>query len=475
MSLGTSRFSWLALPVFLPLGLLISVEAPYFLLFIVAGIWSIFWLPGFPVGPFMTAKEFFAVGYLASTILHSSLKKNALFNQMFKVPTTWLLVLYVTGSLPGVLLSPAPTTSVTWWARLVASVLIYGTLLYHFVLKPGLIQQVLLIILGSLLPSILLVLIFHLGIFQPFVPPAQFPVRNPVAVGLSPTELELSWSVAYVLPVAIAYWLNTWRNGKSTTWLWAVLSTSLVVTCFLTHGRGGIVAAGLGAMTTMVLMRKNAKGIIALILLAVLLTVLLNATYFTNVLLHTKETGYTPDQLLGQQPYVPFLDIITSGRTKLYQAGIHAFSRAPITGTGLGMFGKQVLVPLGMPDSGAHNLYLSTAIESGIFALLAICITMIYILARYFRLSVKLADESNGFLAAAAYGIVIGSLFNTLIEYGVMFTSLYSGIPFWIALAVIDGLYLTSSGQEKSAAQQISLRTESVSVNRLADSFLVQD
>jgi hypothetical protein len=212
-SIGTSRFLWLALSVFLPLGLVFSTEAPHYLLFIVAGIWSIFWLPGLPVNPFMAAKEYIVIGYLASMILHSSLNKHAMFTQMFKVPTTWLMVMYVITSLPGVLLSPAPTTSFLWWARLVASVLIYGTLLYHFVLKPNLMRQVLLIVLGSLVPSILLVLVFNLGILQPFAPPAQFPVKNPAALGLAPTDLELSWIAAYVLPIAIAYWLNTWKSN----------------------------------------------------------------------------------------------------------------------------------------------------------------------------------------------------------------------------------------------------------------------
>jgi O-antigen ligase len=225
----------------------------------------------------------------------------------------------------------------------------------------------------------------------------------------------------------------------------------------------------------MVLMRKNAKGVISLILAAVLFTVLLNATYFTKILLHTEESGYTAEQILGNQPYVPFLNLVTSGRSSIYQAGIHAFSEAPITGNGLGLFGQRALAPLGLPATGAHSLYLSTAIESGIAALLTICITMIYILVRYYRLSSKLIDGPNGFLAAAAYGIIIGSFFNTLIEYGVMFTSLYSGLPFWISLAVIDGLYMTSNSQEKSQVQQISLRSESVRVNKLADSLLIQD
>ncbi|MBI5892857.1 MAG: O-antigen ligase family protein [Deltaproteobacteria bacterium] len=183
----------------------------------------------------------------------------------------------------------------------------------------------------------------------------------------------------------------------------------LLISLFLTTSRGSFVGFGMAMVTILVFYKsplKNRKAQILLLLLFIGI-----GGYFYSPL--NVKTGS-----------------FDSNRFKLWKLSVKTFQEHPIAGIGLNNYYLSGHEFAGFRH--AHNLYLNTAVQTGVIGLTALAIT---IAGAFLVLQkTKTLKEAEGirqilwFSALGAYAVVLVSgLFNTTLhhEHGMLFTMLF--------------------------------------------------
>ncbi|MDW8316212.1 MAG: O-antigen ligase family protein [Anaerolineae bacterium] len=213
------------------------------------------------------------------------------------------------------------------------------------------------------------------------VPPAGQVLPLPALPRLLPWPLDmhanvLATALAMSLPLAAAFalWQEPVGRPRWTRWAAAAATAVIPVGLLFTQSRGaflGLAAAGL----VMVVLRWRWLALPALGLAA---------------------AGALGLRLAGE-PLVPLLTAGIPGREEVWLRGLAAVEDFPLTGIGLGLFGR--LVPILYPfytlgagpavqPNHAHNLYLQVATDlglPGLVALIAVLLAAAALLGRSWR------------------------------------------------------------------------------------------
>jgi O-antigen ligase len=413
-------------------------SSPKRLLIYVAGIWAIFWVPWVPSGIFLAIKDVVLLAFLVFALALWLFKDRRVFSPLFQTPVSGLLVLLLLTLIPGVFFSDQILSSMGVWLRFAAAAVIYAALLYLFRSRPTFIDRIFKLLVLSVALSAVQVILVQTGILPPLQPPADF-VGDPGLMGFSYRPIGLSWAIAFVMPIAVAFLVRDVRDRRISALFWAPVSIALGIACAMTKGRGGLLAAFLGTAVVLWTMHKGWRGkaLVLAFAAASVLFLVLNPSFVESNLLRGL---YSVDQVTTGSLPTEMVHRLASGRLGIWSVGLDHIQDSPLLGVGLGQFSARLAQPILGVGRHTHNLFLAAAVEGGLFAGLAAVLLFLYILNFYRPSAAGLAGGPHGHLAAACYGVIVASLVSTVVEIGPMFHSLYLGLPFWFALAAVDGL-----------------------------------
>jgi O-antigen ligase len=412
--------------------------SPKRLLIYVAGVWAIFWVPWVPSGVFLTIKEAVLMAFMVFTLALWLFKDRRVFSPLLQTPVSGLLVLLLLTLIPGILVSDEILSSLVIWLRFAAAAVIYAALLYLFKSTPKFIGQVFVVLVLSVALSAVQVILVQTGLLPALQPPAEF-TGDTALMGFSYRPIGLSWAIAFVMPIAVAFLARDFRDRRKSALFWAPVSVALGVACAMTKGRGGLLAAFLGTAVVFWTMHKGWRGkaLVLAFAAASVLFLVLNPSFVESNLLRGL---YSVDQVASGSLPTEMVYRLTSGRLRLWSVSLDHIRDSPLLGVGLGQFSTRLANPILGIGRHTHNLFLAAAVEGGVFAGLAAVLLFLYILNFYRPSAAGLAGGPQAHLAAACYGVIVASLVSAVLEIGPMFHSLYLGLPFWFALAAVDGL-----------------------------------
>lgn len=417
--------------------LVIGFAAPQLLLLLVAGVWPIYWIPGFSAIVVLDAKDILLIVFIVSVIVRAFVIERASLKQLVETPASRILLLLILVTLTGVVFSPTPNTSLLVWIRFVVAFFLYWCLRYVFLSfsKTALILPRLLVL--PVLFLVIYVVLAKLGFFSPFVPPSEYSLIKDYAVAaFSYRELALSYSIAFVIPIVVVLLLKGSKDRLLLKGLWGSALIVMFVVLILTEGRGGLLASLLGLLITVHFIYAEKQGFVkTAILVAVVLVLIMTLKSVPDVFMGgvklTELTGVGLD--ITNSRWGTF----SSGRSLQWVASLDTIRHYPITGIGLGNFGKIESVQ-GTLGTDSHNLILGLAAEAGLASALVGLVFFVYILVTYARVARYLSQETSHAFAPAFYGILIAYATQAMLDIGAMFFNTYLGILFWIAIVYLD-------------------------------------
>jgi len=259
---------------------------------------------------------------------------------------------------------------------------------------------------------------FHL--IQPFSTPGSYFQNLPERMSLSFGRGSFAVSIALSLPFLVGMTVQLYKKRRA-AWVGGVLvNVFLLIAIVNTLARSALVAALLGAGLVIYSFSRRLA-----VFLVVVMALLIGLVY-------APQTSTWFRIVTGTETF-------TSGRVYLYKAAIDMIREYPIVGVGTGRFSAEAgkyfasESALKYKSSQAHNLFLWIASESGI---LAGILSFLFVGLITWK-SVILAVKSHSMLLAPFAGsIVVGSALS-LVGAGIIFSTLYLTIPWWVSVAVV--------------------------------------
>jgi O-antigen ligase len=418
--------------------IVLLMPSPGRMLLLVACLWAVYWLPGIPVSYLLDFKEAVLLAMLFLTLGLWLVRDHRVLSILAQTPTAWILGAFMLTLIPGVVVSEEPLASASVWLQFAAAALIYAALRYLFKSSAGRIELLFKLLVLSVTLSAVYVLLVQVGLLPALQPPSSY-VGNPALMGFSYRPSGLSWAIGFVAPIAATFSMRGFRQRRWSGVLWGLVCICLVVTCGLTRGRGGLLAAFLGIGVVLLSLYRGWKGkaIVLLLIAAAVLFLMLTPSFVEANLLRGL---YGVEEVTGGIPSRDVTENLASGRLAHWRLGLQYLASSPLVGLGLGQYSVRLGYPILETRSHMHNLFLGTAVEAGLPAGVMAVLFFAYVLFFYRPSAAGLRSDDSLYFGAASYGVIVASLAAAVVEIGPMFHSLYLGLPFWFALAAVDAL-----------------------------------
>ena len=242
----------------------------------------------------------------------------------------------------------------------------------------------------------------------------------------------------FVLPVVLTSAAHFYasKNGPRRMWILAgIYATALfgvmMVFCLgSTYSRGGMLATA-GALVVlaglMFLHRRVAPGETAqrVVAAALCALVLLPIAIASHAQTPTEVRAEPPKPNLNVEGVNPSFQAMVDPNTAMLRfgywiSGVRMFLTHPLTGVGLGNFGTAypMYQIAGAGDvKPAHNDYLQTAAETGVFGLLTFLLFWLYFGVRVARSILRESDRAERWFRAGLFASVTGFLMHSFVDF----------------------------------------------------------
>jgi O-antigen ligase len=183
---------------------------------------------------------------------------------------------------------------------------------------------------------------------------------------------SLAMTLALALPMA--WYLSLTTDRPMLRWVCRAYVPVGLFAAALTGSRGGMIAMMVALLVVPLTMKLSPRRLMAAILLLGLSGALVMAYVPDTLIERLSSTG----QSLEGGSY--------GGRFKFWVAGVHAFTRQPLMGYGVGGFVSAITPELGSQALVAHNSFLSVLVEEGLVGLilyLSMLLSVFYCVLRF--------------------------------------------------------------------------------------------
>lgn len=284
-------------------------------------------------------------------------------------------------------------------------------------------------------------------------------------------------------PAALSGWLavslcllTAMLASASTAGTWLLLSllwTPIFVCLVFTFSRSGLLAAGLGIIATLgfllrpappVALRALIRVVLASVIAAIIAAVIFAAVSHREQRMYdVVERGYA-QQLASSR----FKESSLRQRAFVLRSGIHIWRHRPWIGNGPGTFEFHYPIAqafmireggLSKADGAAitnrlathaHNEYLETAVEAGVFGLCAFLALIVVVLAGFIRGLGKNGDASGTMLRIGAAGGLVALIVQSAFEFTLH--DPLTAMLFWVLIGIVSGSVADSAVSRKNLA-----------------------
>lgn len=246
--------------------------------------------------------------------------------------------------------------------------------------------------------------------------------------------------VALAIPICLSFVFIA--KKMATKLIYLFFAMTMVATLLFTFSRGAWI--GFAGGICLYVFLKDKRLFIPVIILGVVAIILVPGV--GNRIAYLLSPEYIESSLRG-------------GRLVRWADGLKIFSYNPIFGVGLGHFGGAVAMnngltyPLGLQNFKTYymdNYYLKTAVETGIFGLLAFLMLMYQVLLNGIRTinitKSKDAKELEIGILAGLFAVIIHNLVENVFEVPMMTSC------FWLLVAVLMHLWYINYNKSKDLA-----------------------
>lgn len=401
--------------------------------------WAIYWLPGISPGIIGLLKDLFLFIMLVMLLLPKQITLHNLTTykgqKHYLVFSNLLIAIAILTFIMGVIFSPNPAGSFTFWTRFVGAYLLYKALSGFYRKNPQFLEISFKVLTAPVILSVIYMISSMMGIINIPIPKTfktsyDF-ILKPYMMGLSYRSNAMGWAISFVLPIMVYF---SFKAGSiPEKWLWRSSAAGSLYIVSLVKGRGAVVSAMLssGFIAWMLLRNKRTERFI-IALVALILIVGVGIPYLSSIFLWKIQMseGEAHWSDLFEKP--ENFDDFSSGRYTIFVKAFRTIKKAPLTGIGIGQTDEY-----GFSSGTAHNFFLNTFSGSGIFAGVVALLFFIKVgILCYNVIRTKEILNKNNFIIVPV-AMVISFFPSILVEGGPMFGSLYQGITFWYALAAI--------------------------------------
>ena len=248
-----------------------------------------------------------------------------------------------------------------------------------------------------------------------------------------------------LLPLPLAYFWRDFSQRKRSWLLWLLITGWMGLILLLTKSRGGYLAAVIGVLLVLWLMRRRWLAMALAGITAVAATWLLTAA---NTAVSTADvaSGITDPGAL-------------EFRLGVWRIALWMMSDFSFTGAGMGAFndvGMRLYPFADNGNPGTHNIYLQMGVDLGIPGLivyLAWLLLALFMAWKTLKWAEKLADDDLRTMMVGAFAGLIAYSAHGLIDNGLVWT-LVSFVPWLVVALIVVAHGLTSSATRKTACTE---------------------
>jgi len=378
----------------------------------------VYWVPGVSISLFSLVKVAIFASIVGCFVLYILMEKKSL--RILRDPVLLLLLTLLVIVFFRTLFTDDIINSLSLFLRYFLAPVLVFVVTYNVLNTKTYAARMAKAIAAPVIIMVAYTLLLKFRVIEPFPIPSSYFQNLPERMSLSFGRGAFAVSVALSLPFLVGMTVQLYKKRRA-AWIGGLaLNVFLLITIVNTLARSAFVAALLG--TGVVIYSLSKRLAVFLVVIMALLIGLIYAPQSTSWF--RIGTG---------------AETFTSGRIYLYEAAISMIEDHLITGVGLGRYsvearkyfmGKSALK---YSSSQPHNLFLWIASENGILAGVLSFLFVALITWKVVALAVKLHSM---LLASFAGSIVAGSALS-LVDAGIIFSTLYLTIPWWVSVAVV--------------------------------------
>ncbi|RLE38323.1 hypothetical protein DRJ17_04350 [Candidatus Woesearchaeota archaeon] len=393
----------------------------------------IVWLPGITAYQFKVFKSGILLLFLLQPIVLLASRGFRLDSgKEFRGLFIWLAI-FVLLSATGFILAQEHWTALKAYIRYLITIPLFLNMYMIFRTNPNRAERAFKLMVVPVFISCVLVLVAHLDImhikiwgeYQSFETGDRGYVR-----GLFGRRGGQSWAIGFVVPIACYYAIKSKNTREKFAWLSAFIA--MIYSGSILENRGGFIAALASSIVVIYLIvrRKNKLYRYALLLLTIVAIVFYRENLIKYFFYDLRGIDY-----YGWDSSYDGLTNVSSGRWERWVEAVEIVSRYPLTGIG---FVQEDIPGLSFEHTRYfHNFMIDNIVYTGIFSIIALFIFIGKVVALTIRRLESIGGGASGDLIIVSVGIFVAFSVNMLVEYGSMFTAIFTGISFWVALAAL--------------------------------------
>jgi len=387
-------------------------------LLILLVIAPVYWVPGVSISLFSLVKDAIFVSTLGCFVLYILMEKKGL--RILRDPVLLLLLTLLVIVFFRTLFTDDIIKSLSLFLRYFLAPVLIFVVTYNVLSAKTYAARMAKAITAPVIMMVAYAALISFHLIQPFSTPGSYFQNLPERMSLSFGRGSFAVSIALSLPFLVGMTVQLYKKRRA-AWVGGVLvNVFLLIAIVNTLARSALVAALLGAGLVIYSFSRRLA-----VFLVVVMALLIGLVY-------APQTSIWLRIATGAETF-------TSGRVYLYSAATNMISEHPIAGVGLGKFssvaGKYLprAIISRWSSSQPHNLFLWIAAENGV---LAGFLAFLFVGLITWKTVIFALKSHSLLLASFAGSVIVGSALS-LVDAGIIFSTLYLTIPWWVSAAVV--------------------------------------